>query len=65
MVHRTEEGFVAFCPEVPEANGQGSTREEALEDLSVAITLALDYRLEEALADLPAGAERTTVAVAR
>ena len=55
--------FVGFCPEVPEANGQGETREECLEDLAAAIELVLDYKRDQALADLPADAEQTVVSV--
>ena len=40
---------LAFCPEIPEANGQGCTREETLDDLRAAIALALDVRRNEAL----------------
>jgi predicted RNase H-like HicB family nuclease len=36
---------IASCPEVSEANGQGKTREEALESLVAAIELVLDYRV--------------------
>ena len=37
-----EGGHFAYCPEVPEANGQGETREEALDSLSQAIELVLE-----------------------
>jgi predicted RNase H-like HicB family nuclease len=33
--------FVAFTPEVPGANGQGRTREEAIESLGAAVELIL------------------------
>jgi predicted RNase H-like HicB family nuclease len=36
--------YVAYCAEVPGANGQGKTREECLANLREAITLVLDYR---------------------
>ena len=35
---------VAYCPEVPGANGQGITREECLSNLREAITLILEHR---------------------
>src|SRR5580700_9025475 len=39
--------YVAYCAEVPGANGQGKTREECLANLREAITLVLDYRSQE------------------
>jgi len=55
--------FIAFCPEVPGANGQGKTREECLESLAAAIELVLDYRREQSLENAPRGAEQTSVLV--
>jgi predicted RNase H-like HicB family nuclease len=56
--------YVAYCPEVPGANGQGKTKEEARQSLAEAIKLILDDRREDALRGLPADAERETVKVA-
>ncbi|MEM1354028.1 MAG: type II toxin-antitoxin system HicB family antitoxin [Planctomycetota bacterium] len=53
--------WVAYCPEVPGANGQGKTEETALEDLKHAIRLVLQVRLEEGLKNLPASARSATV----
>lgn len=55
--------LTAFCPEVPEANGQGKTPEECLESLASAIELVLVYRREQALEQAPKGAEETSVLV--
>ncbi len=44
--HREGDWFVAFCPEFPEANGQGKTREECLQSLREAILLLLEDRRE-------------------
>lgn len=33
--------YIAYCAEVPGANGQGATREECLANLRAAITLSL------------------------
>jgi len=46
-IHRDGDWFVAFCPEMPEANGQGLTQEECLESLRQAILLLLEDRREE------------------
>ncbi len=47
-IHREGEWFVAFCPEVPEANGQGRTQDECLQSLREAILLLMEDRREEA-----------------
>jgi predicted RNase H-like HicB family nuclease len=55
--------FIAFCPEVPGANGQGTTREETLASLREAIKLILEDRREDGLRGVPANAEQTTVTI--
>jgi predicted RNase H-like HicB family nuclease len=63
VVQRDGKWFVAFCPEVPEANGQGKTREECLESLAAAIELVLDYKREQGLENALRGAEQTSILV--
>jgi len=58
-----EGGFWAICPEIPGANGQGETIEEAKESLRQAIELILEDRIEDILRGLPKDAVRDTVAV--
>lgn len=36
--------YIAFCDEIPGANGQGRTVDEALDSLEEAITLVLEDR---------------------
>ena len=55
--------FIAYCAELPGANGQGASREECLASLREAITLILDYRREESLKAVPADAQRELVVV--
>jgi predicted RNase H-like HicB family nuclease len=55
--------FIAYSPEIPGANGQGMTKEEALKSLSEAIALILEDRREDGLRGLPPGAFRETVTV--
>ncbi|MGI8601570.1 MAG: type II toxin-antitoxin system HicB family antitoxin [Verrucomicrobiales bacterium] len=43
-IYREGEWFAAFCPEVPEANGQGRTEEEVLASLRAAIELVFADR---------------------
>lgn len=63
VVQRDGKWFVAYCPEVPEANGQGRTREACLESLAAAIELILDYRREQGFERAPKGAEQTSILV--
>jgi len=55
--------YVAYCAEVPGANGQGATREECLGNLRQAISLILEYRREESLRALPPEARQELVVV--
>jgi len=63
ILERDGEWFIAYCPEIPGANGQGRTKDEARRSLSDAIALILQDRREEALRGAPADAERETVTV--
>ena len=58
-----EEGYWAMCPEIPGANGQGETIEEAKENLKKAIELILEDRREDAFRGLPDDAIREKVMV--
>jgi predicted RNase H-like HicB family nuclease len=63
VVEQDGEWFIAYSPEIPGANGQGRTKEEALSSLSEAIALILDDRREDGLRGVPPGAIRGTVTV--
>jgi predicted RNase H-like HicB family nuclease len=63
VVERDNEWFVAYCPEIPGANGQGKTKDQAIESLSGAIALVLEDRREDGLRGLPDDAIRETVTV--
>ena len=63
IVQRDGKWFIAVCPEVPEANGQGKSRAQCLESLTAAIDLVLDYRREQGLEKALRGAEQTSVLV--
>jgi predicted RNase H-like HicB family nuclease len=58
-----EGGYWAICPEVPGANGQGETVEEAKTSLREAIRLVFEDRLEDVRRGLPGDAIQTVVAV--
>lgn len=63
VIERDGEWYIAYCPEIPGANGQGKTVEECRESLSEAITLILEVRREEGLRGVPPDALRETVTV--
>jgi predicted RNase H-like HicB family nuclease len=58
-----EGGFWAMCPEVPGANGQGETVEEARLSLRDGIRLVFEDRLEDIRRGLPSDAIQTVVAL--
>jgi len=55
--------YIAYCPEVPGANGQGRTKEECRKNLAEAISLILEDRREDALRGAPQDAIREVVIV--
>ena len=44
IVEQDEAWFIAYCLEIPGANGQGRTKQEALESLAAAIELIFEDR---------------------
>ena len=63
ILERDGDWYVAYCPEVPGANGQGRSKDEARASLARAIDLIFRDRREDAFRGLPDDAERDTVAV--
>ena len=63
IIERDGEWYVAYSPEIPGANGQGRTKDEARASLAEAIALILEDRREDSLPGVPADAERDTVIV--
>ena len=63
IIERDGDWFIAYSPEIPGANGQGHSKEEARESLAEAITLILQDRREDALRGIPPDAIKDTVAV--
>jgi predicted RNase H-like HicB family nuclease len=61
IFERDGEWYIAYCPEIPGANGQGKTKEEARKSLAEAIKLILEDRREDALRGIPPDAVRETV----
>ena len=63
VFERDGDWYIAYCPEVPGANGQGRTKDEARASLASAIELIFEDRREDALRYLPDDAERDIVVV--
>jgi len=63
VVEREGKWFIAYCPELPGANGQGHTKDEALASLREAIALVLEDRRSDGLRGVPDDATRETVVI--
>lgn len=63
IVEREKRWYIAYCPEIPGANGQGKTKAAALKNLSDAIALILDDRRRDGLRRIPAATIREKVVV--
>jgi predicted RNase H-like HicB family nuclease len=63
LVERDGPWYIAYCPEIPGANGQGKTKAAALKNLASAINLILEDRRKDGLRGVPATARREKVIV--
>ncbi len=63
VIERDGDWFIAYCPEIPGANGQGRPIEECRESLADAIALILEDRREDGLRGVAADTIRETVTV--
>ena len=63
IIESDEEWFIAYCAEIPGANGQGRSIEEARRRLAEVILLVLEDRWEEALRGVPGDAIKETITV--
>jgi predicted RNase H-like HicB family nuclease len=63
IIEQDGEWYIAYCPEIPGANGQGRTVPETLNSLAEAISLILEDRREDALRGMPNEAIREIVVV--
>ena len=63
IYEQDDDWYIAYCPEIPGANGQGRTLDECRRSLADAIALILEDRREDALRGVPQDAIRETVVV--
>ena len=63
IIERDGNWFIAYCPEIPGANGQGKTKTKARDSLAQAIKLILKDRREDGLRGIPDRAIRETVVI--
>jgi predicted RNase H-like HicB family nuclease len=63
VIEKDGEWYIAYCPEVPGANGQGYSIDECRQNLAEAIALILEDRREDALRGVPADAITDVVVV--
>lgn len=61
IFERDGDWYIAYCPEIPGANGQGRTKEEARQSLADALALILEDRRQDSLRGVPDPVERETV----
>ncbi|MBW1940727.1 MAG: type II toxin-antitoxin system HicB family antitoxin [Deltaproteobacteria bacterium] len=64
IIEKDDDWFIAYCPEIPGANGQGLTKDDCLKSLSDAIKLILEDRREDAFRGIPDDAMKEVVKVA-
>ncbi len=61
IIEKDGDWYIAYCPEVPGANGQGRTKDECRQNLAEAITLILEDRREDGLRGIPDEAIKETI----
>ena len=63
IIERDGDWYVAYCPEIPGANGQGKTKEECLASLADAISLILEERRRDGSRGVPPEAIKEIIKV--
>lgn len=63
IIEKDDDWYIAYCPEIPGANGQGKTKEECLQNLKEAIALILEDRREDSLRGVPVDVTRETIRI--
>ena len=63
VLRKSGKWYIAFCPEVPSANGQGETKEEAINDLKEAILFLWEDQREDMMKGVPSDATCETLSL--
>ena len=63
IVEKDGNWYIAYCAEIPGANGQGKTKKECLKNLSEAINLILEDRRQDAMRGIPQDAVAEVLAI--
>ena len=63
IVEKDGDWYIAYCAELPGANGQGKTKDGCLKNLSEAIELILEDRRQDSLRAIPSDAFSERVAI--
>ena len=63
IIEKDGDWYIAYCPEIPGANGQGGTEDECRASLAEAIRLILEDRREDALRGVPTDAIKGIVSI--
>ena len=63
IIEKDGNWYIAYCPEVPGANGQGETIEKCRESLRSAIEMILKDRRQDALRGVPQDAVQEVISV--
>jgi predicted RNase H-like HicB family nuclease len=53
IIEKDDDWYIAYCPEVPGANGQGKTIDECKKSLAAAISLILEARRQDTASGPP------------
>ncbi|MGB5217306.1 MAG: type II toxin-antitoxin system HicB family antitoxin [Smithella sp.] len=63
IIEKDGEWFIAYCPEIPGANGQGRNKEECLKNLADAIDLIFEDRRADSMRAVPEDAIKAVVSL--
>ena len=63
IIEKDEDWYIAYCAEIPGANGQGKSKEECLKNLAAAIELILEDRRNDTLRGISLDAVSEKVAI--
>ena len=63
IIEKDGDWYIAYCPEIPGANGQGKTKDKARHDLGEAIALILEDRRNDGLQGVPPNAIREKITI--